>query len=331
MEKYTNEELLEVLPYNLRDSRELTTKQKVVLGQLIIYSGLNETKNNGYFYRSNKDLSNDCDIQEKTLITAINKLVSLGFIERKSGSRTEGASLYKLNKNLIENYSKNNIEDYSENYSKQIAEMSDRIKQLEVTVKTLVEKITVIEGKNYSTEVEIEKEIEKEVEIEKDNNNNILEINSLNKIEEKDNVQEVEKGGSEGNPTESQLVKEELLASAALYMDSTEKDSASVEQHKIATEDEQYQQFLQFLAPYLQEIDDAVTLGEMKEVREKICRYGTDYSESHTEICPTVLSKINEKVVSKFNEKIRYLKDRLAPDEEELSEYLKRQHNYGSL
>ena len=65
MEKYTNEELLEVLQSSVRETKELTSKQKVVLGQLIVYNGLEVVKKDGYFYRSNKDLCTDCEIQEK--------------------------------------------------------------------------------------------------------------------------------------------------------------------------------------------------------------------------------------------------------------------------
>ena len=54
MEKYTKEELLEMLPTDVRDSKELTTKQKIVLGQLLIYNGLEMVKKNGYFNRSNR-------------------------------------------------------------------------------------------------------------------------------------------------------------------------------------------------------------------------------------------------------------------------------------
>ena len=126
MINYTNEELLDVLPPSLRESKELTTKQKVVLGQLVIYNGLEIVKKDGYFYRSNKDLCNDCDIQEKTLITAVNKLVMLGFIDTVRGSRKKGASLYRINhktidnycKTDVDNYSKKKIDDYSKDYSK---------------------------------------------------------------------------------------------------------------------------------------------------------------------------------------------------------------------
>ena len=65
MEKFTNEELLETLPVELRETKELTTKQKVVLGQLMIYNGLDKKDDEGYFFRSNLELASDCDIQEK--------------------------------------------------------------------------------------------------------------------------------------------------------------------------------------------------------------------------------------------------------------------------
>lgn len=150
MKKHTNEELLEILPTHLRESKDLTSKQKVVLGQLLIYNGLEKVKKDGYFFRSNKDLTNDCGIKEKTLIAAIRKLSMMGLIERKSGSRKEGASLYKINQKTIDDYCKKNIKNYSNNYSEIVKNLTDKINELEITVKKLVEKITVIEGKNYS-------------------------------------------------------------------------------------------------------------------------------------------------------------------------------------
>ena len=184
MVKYTNEELLEILPPSLRESKELTPKQKVVLGQLVIYNGLEIVKKDGYFYRSNKDLSKDCDIEERTLITAVNKLVMLGFIERERGSRKDGASMYRINQKMIADYCRTPIDDnckketdnYSNDYSKQIVEMTNRIKELEITVKRLVERITVIESGNYSTDTESDKDIE----IDKDNiYNNINKKNNI--------------------------------------------------------------------------------------------------------------------------------------------------------
>ena len=173
MEKYTNEELLEVLPSSVKETKELTSKQKVVLGQLCVYNGLEIAKKDGYFYRSNKDLCDDCDIKsEHTLIAATRKLEMLGFIDRKKGSRGTGASEYRINEKLIGDYCKTNTANCSDNCSVKLAEMTNRIKELENTVKILVEKIAVIEGRNCSTDKELDKDIDKDIEI----NNNILNI-----------------------------------------------------------------------------------------------------------------------------------------------------------
>jgi hypothetical protein len=217
MEKFTNEELLEVLPTNVRESKELTTKQKVVLGQLIIYSGLDKKNSEGYFFRSNKDLTNDCDIQEKTLIAAINKLVMLGFIDTVRGTRKNNrASLYRINqktiddycKTIVDDYSKKENENYSNDYSEIITAMHVRITELEITVKNLVERITVIESRNYSTDTDKEIELDKEKEL---LNNNILNNTSFNNIlGETESNQELETIDSEeNNLSESQLVSNE--------------------------------------------------------------------------------------------------------------------------
>ena len=344
MEKFTNEELLEVLPSSVKETKELTTKQKVVLGQLIIYNGLEIVKKDGYFYRSNKDLCNDCEIQEKTLITSVRKLESLGFIERKKGARTSGAcnaSEYRLNEKMIGDYCKTPIEDYSNDYSKQIAEMTNRIKELEITVKRLVDRITVIEGKDYSTESEKEIELEKEIDI----NNNILNNKSLyNNIEETLSSKELEKEESEGNLTESQLVLDESLASVPIEelsqdtpdTDSTEveetetsseDDSTPAEEQMIPTEDEQYQQWLQVLTPYLKELETVKNQGQFNRIKDTLAQVGSEYLDNHEDTTPSVISRMNKTVGSALRDK----KSKLVPIEMELSEYLSRQRYYGSL
>ena len=327
MEKYTNEELLEVLPSSVRETKELTSKQKVVLGQLIVYNGLEVVKKDGYFYRSNKDLCNDCEIQEKTLIAAVRKLESLGFIERKKGERTTGASEYHVNEKLIGDYCKKEIEDYSSDYSKQIVEMTDKIRELEITVKRLVERITVIEGKNYSTDTDIDKELD----IEKEINNNILNNNSLyNNIEETFNSKELEIEESEENLTESQLVLDESLASVPieeLSQATLDADSTEVEETQTSTEDEQYQQWLQVLTPYLKELENVKTLVQLETIKNKLSQVGSDFLDNHEDTSPTVVERMNRTVGSALKGK----KAKLIPNEMELSEYLSRQRNYGSL
>ena len=320
MIKYTNEELLEILPPSLRESKELTTKQKVVLGQLVIYNGLEIVKKDGYFYRSNKDLCEDCDIQEKTLIAALNKLVMLGFIERKSGSRKDGASLYRINQKMIADYCRTPIDDnckketdnYSNDYSKQIVEMTNRIKELEITVKRLVERITVIEGKDYSTEEDIDKELDKEKNI------NILNNNFLyNNIEETEDTKELEIAESGENFTETQLVLTESLAETPI----------EVEETHIPSEDEQYQQWLQVLTPYLKELETVKTLGQFNKIKDKLAQVGNEYLDSHEETSSTAVERMNKKLGSALRDK----KAKLIPDEMEISEYLSRVQKYGSL
>lgn len=97
MVKMNKENLLSVLPAAVAASTELTNAQKRVLGQLIVYSGLDEAKeNDGWFYRSNDDLCNDVDVSNNTLLSAVRKLYDFGYIDRRAGSRTTGASEYKV-------------------------------------------------------------------------------------------------------------------------------------------------------------------------------------------------------------------------------------------
>lgn len=183
MEKFTNDELIEMLTPELQASNELTDSQKRLLGLFMIYNELDETKNNGYFYRSNSDLMNDCEIKSKsTLITAIAKLKRMNLIERKVGSRTVGASEYKLNEETIENYQSNGSNDNCTNNcthctnnctNVKIVEMADRIRVLEEKVQFLLDKIGLMNctnctngsNANCTTDTETEKDLEKEPSI----------------------------------------------------------------------------------------------------------------------------------------------------------------------
>ena len=332
MKKFTNDELLEILPVAVRETKELTSKQKVVLGQLCVYNGLEIAKKDGYFYRSNKDLCDDCDIKsEHTLIAATRKLEMLGFIDRKKGSRGTGASEYRINEKLIGDYCKTNTANCSDNCSVKLAEMTNRIKELENTVKILVEKIAVIEGRNCSTDKDIDKELDKEIEI----NNNILNNNSLNNIlEETDRTKELEKEERKENFTESQLVLTESLASSPLTdstdieekQTSTEDESIPVEHHTIPTEDEQFQQWLQVVNPYLEQLESVQTLAQFEIIKNRLKESGTEYLDNNDYTSSTVIERMNRTVGTALKEK----KNKLTPSEMELSEYL-RVHNHGSL
>lgn len=305
MEKLTNEELLDVLPFSLRESKELTTKQKVVLGQLVVYNGLEIVKKEGYFFRSNKDLCSDCDVQEKTLITALNKLVMLGFIERKSGSRKDGASLYRINQKLITDYCrmsvddncKKDIEDNSNDYSKILTAMHVRITELELTVKRLVERITVIEGKNYSTETD--KELDKEKEL----NNNILNKNSLyNNIEETESTQELEITESEKDLAESEL---------EIALSPSEDETSNEEQTFIPTakDKEELKRWNELINPYLLKVQSASSKEELVTIQSKLIQAVNDKYDEWGYASETVSKYLNERISDYFNSRVKDIED----------------------
>ena len=202
--KFTDEqkEVLALLPQDVKESNELTDAAKLILANLMLLNGTDFAKNEGYLFRTNQALKEDTGIKsEKTIIAAVNKLIELGFIERKAGQR-KSASEYRLNTVKIQEYTvkiycknKNySIKLQDKNYSNKLQYNNDEIlliiNELQNTVNKLQYKITVIEdellqyknysiknyseNKNYSTDIDIDKEIESETN---DNNDNTEEYN----------------------------------------------------------------------------------------------------------------------------------------------------------
>ena len=192
MERFTESELLEVLPSLVRNGKELTKKQKMVLGQLIMYDSLDQSKNNGYFYRSNKDFCNDLGIETHTLLSALRKLEDMGFIERKKGIRGIGASEYILHKDRLNEGCKNVEANYTHYYTTLIEEMSDRIRVLEERVQFLMDRITPNAEKNYTSDTEADTELELEAELELEyknlNNKELIDNNKNNNIKINNNI-----------------------------------------------------------------------------------------------------------------------------------------------
>ena len=96
--------LLELVPNNIRNSKELTRSSKVLLGNFIFLNGMDKAKENGYVFRSNKLLEDDTKLSNKTIIKNISKLIQLGFITRSTGNRVDGASTYILNYEILNSY-----------------------------------------------------------------------------------------------------------------------------------------------------------------------------------------------------------------------------------
>ena len=76
--------LLELVPNNIRNSKELTRSSKVLLGNFIFLNGMDKAKENGYVFRSNKLLEDDTKLSNKTIIKNISKLIQLGLITAPS-------------------------------------------------------------------------------------------------------------------------------------------------------------------------------------------------------------------------------------------------------
>ena len=213
MKKDELNELMALLPSNIRNTKEFTTKTKTVLAQLILMNGMDKVKNDGYFFVTNQRLVQELEITEKTIIKILRNLEEHNFISRKAGKRGE-ASEYIINMDVIKsfgntvkkhcnpknestviNYS-NELENTVMNYSNKINSLvlrindltkvneylNTRIEELEITVKNLSNKI-----QNYSTDTETDIDIELDKEI--DNIYNNININKIdnNIIKEKEN------------------------------------------------------------------------------------------------------------------------------------------------
>lgn len=319
MEKFTNEELLEVLPPHIRELKStiLSPKQKTILGQFYILNGLDKKNSEGYFYRSNKDLMNDCDIkEEKTVISAINKLVRMRFIDTIRGSRKMGASFYRINQKVIDDYCKKEIENYSNDYSKQIAEMTDRIKELEITVKRLVERITVIEGRNYSTD----KEIDKELDIKKENNN-ILNKNSLyNNIKETESSKELEIDESEERLTDFQVATIETPSEVETNNDKQTTIPTSEEKELIM-------QCNELINPFLLQVQSATSIQELNHINAKLIQAVQSKQSLLSDMSESTARYIDERIDDYFTSRAKEIKEIHS---EEITKQLKQLDQYAS-
>ena len=195
--------LLELVPNNIRNSKELTRSSKVLLGNFIFLNGMDKAKENGYVFRSNKLLEDDTKLSNKTIIKNISKLIQLGFITRSTGNRVNGASTYILNYEILNSYQGCNFKGVKseENYTyklhllleEKINSMSLEIKELKNMVKELIGVISDMGVKiNYTTDTDIDPEINKKYNI----HVNIPEVINKNKFIKND-VNNINTGNSD--------------------------------------------------------------------------------------------------------------------------------------
>ena len=78
-------------------SKELTPSAKLLLAYICRWNCTDKAQENGYCFRTNSQLMKDLEIgSEHTIIDARNNLSLKGFINFKSGNRTDGATIYIL-------------------------------------------------------------------------------------------------------------------------------------------------------------------------------------------------------------------------------------------
>lgn len=172
--KELQDSLLELVPYNVRNSKELTRSSKILLGNFVFLSGMDKAKENGYVFRSNALLHEDTQLARDTIIKNISKLIQLGFITRSTGNRVDGASTYILNSEILNSYQgsnfkgsisvKNRANKLDQSIVNKINAMSLEIKELKSIVKELMGLISDMGLKtNQATDIDIEKEINKNI------------------------------------------------------------------------------------------------------------------------------------------------------------------------
>lgn len=215
-------ELMDLVPSHVVTEFNLTPNQTKVLGQIIMLDGLDKTKSNGYSYRSNQDLANDCGLSTTGVVKCVNKLIHCNLIERQTGNRKDGASIYKLNTKKVFNKITDNklIDIMNKNQNTKVTnEVTNKLpNELPILViNYLSDTLQVIDKllNSYLTElpnevtdklpIEVTTDIDKDIDIYNNINNNILNkidtiknkiINNIkensnninNKIEEKENI-----------------------------------------------------------------------------------------------------------------------------------------------
>lgn len=168
-------ELVALLPKHLRESSELKSAAKLILGDLMFLNNRDFAKENGFVFRTNQDLMKDTGIKcEGTLIKALAKLEIKGFINRTSGKRGK-ASEYRLNMEKIKDkHTVNEIHSNNENSNHSVSDSNHSKTETDV-MNSRLERIENLLSTKLDTIIEILQKIHY------DNNEVITMINGLNR------------------------------------------------------------------------------------------------------------------------------------------------------
>lgn len=336
-------EFFEYLPNFVKDTKDLTLGSKNVLAALMFLNNNEYSKENGFFYRSNRDLCKDAEVCEHTLIKSLSQLEVMGFIERKVGKRGSGASEYKINNDFL-----NGLKvDFNKFFGNAVNE--ERIKVEGFTAKCSKEcsnKSAVIENKKCSNQntdkqrgfeesavisavkkcsTDIDKEIDKDIIY--NLNNNIIELNKnlkeiINIIKNNNKNKLINESVLKNNFT-NEIEKIEGEALQAVEVEDTEEiiNLTSIEKENLE---------------YTKEINESVAAGTLsdKETENNIINTSTEMDIKHESTVETTKfypNAIVEQAVTKHSPSEHY--NLITPKEQEriFTELMERFMNSNSL
>lgn len=173
------QELVALLPEGLS---KMPNGAKIVLGFIILRYGTDYAKKYGYIFRSNKQLMQDTDLSEHTIISSVRKLEMLGYVTTIRGKRNKDGSVAsdyflsdeikkKINFSLCTEINGDNTAINTEinknNTEINVSGLFDKIKYLELKIKQLEyentklkDEVISVKKKFYcSTDIDIEPEL----------------------------------------------------------------------------------------------------------------------------------------------------------------------------
>lgn len=190
--RFTDEqkEMLALLPNEVKDIKTLRDASKLLLSYIIELYGMDFAKNNGYVFKTNKEIMAQTGIKQKrTLIDAARELELKGYITRTAGQRVKGeknkASEYRLCGEMLQyalpNAPSNTPSNTPLNTPSQYKALLLKINELEERIKILELQNIVSNTPNPNTpsqNMKYTSDIDKEIESEtNDNNDNTEEYN----------------------------------------------------------------------------------------------------------------------------------------------------------
>lgn len=141
--KYTEsqKEIIAFVPQEVLDNKTLTDAAKLVYGALVMYTGTEKYKNDGYVFRTNEQLAKECEISTKSVQRAIALLTNMNLIKKTTGKR-HMANEYVINEN-VHLETKNVHLDEKMSTSKNVHLKEDK----NTKMSTLIEKMSILESR----------------------------------------------------------------------------------------------------------------------------------------------------------------------------------------